>query len=372
MLQLERLLAATAAAALSLAVAGTAAAQPECQAVIGDYVYEDVNGNGLQDGPDLGIDGVGVQLFDDLGNPLATAVAVDGVYSFTGLCGGTYVVDVDDATLPAGFVPTVEGSGSDPEGDSSIPPIVVVLSGDAAIETSIDFGYVFSETGCTGFIGDYVFEDVNANGVQDAPDGALAGVRILLTDPDGETFESISDGVDGYGFTGLCAGDYTVSVDASTVPSDLVATASNVGDDAMDSDASPTVVTLASDDDFNSDVDFGFTLRTDECDLSMTATAIPEVIERTGLLDFLCLGGHFVWYRYDLANGGPNLKNVAILDERRGWVGFLWYLLEGQSKTRWSYACVDRTTESRLTATGTSFDGADTCTASATATVTVP
>jgi len=373
MQRIERMLAAVAAGALSLAVAGSAGAQPECQATLGDYVYEDVNENGIQDGPDLGIDGVSVLLFDEFDALLATTLTVGGEYSFMDLCAGTYVVDVDDATIPAGYVPTIDGAGGNPEQDSSTAPIVVVLPGDATIETGVDFGYVSTESGCTGFIGNYVFEDVNANGVQDGPDGSVAGVRILLTDSDGNTFESISTGDTGYGFSGLCAGDYTVEVDGSSVPADLIPTVSNVGDDSMDSDGSPVFVTLASDSTVDMDVDFGFTLRTDECGLSMSAQAIPEVTGRRGLIDWLlCHGDHFVTYRYDLENSGPDLKNVAILDDDRGWVGYLWRLLEGETKTRWSFACVGETTVSQLTANASFVESGETCSASATATVTVP
>jgi hypothetical protein len=370
MQRIGRWVTTTVVTSLSLSVAASAAAQVECQARIADFVYEDVNRNGFRDGPDLGIDGVSVQLFDDHQNLLATTVTSSGVYSFAGLCERIYTVEVVEATLPFGFVASVDGSGSEDESDTT--PGRIVVSGANAVETAIEFGYLSSATGCNGFIGDYVFEDVNANGVQDGPDAGLGGVRVVLTDSGGNTQESISDPVDGYGFDELCAGDYTVAIDPGSVPAGFVATASNLGgNETMDSDGTPTLVTLNSDDAFDPDVDFGFSLQIDDCGMSIAATATPQ-LGQDAPLDWACSGGHLVSFRYDLTNRGPDLQQVAILADGRGDVGSLSRLLDGQRETHSSFGCVDGSAVIHVTATGTLAGSGETCSASASATVTIP
>ena len=55
---------------------------------IGDFVFKDTNGNGIQDAGELGIAGVTVHLFDPLGNSLATAVTdANGNYTFSSAIG---------------------------------------------------------------------------------------------------------------------------------------------------------------------------------------------------------------------------------------------------------------------------------------------
>jgi hypothetical protein len=85
-------------------------ARPEVivSAELGDLVFRDLNGNGLQDLGEPGVDGVTVSLWgiDDDGNPVASAgaplttvTAGGGLYEFDELPAGTYNVLFDDAIL---------------------------------------------------------------------------------------------------------------------------------------------------------------------------------------------------------------------------------------------------------------------------------
>ncbi|MEM7391480.1 MAG: SdrD B-like domain-containing protein, partial [Verrucomicrobiota bacterium] len=72
-------------------------------AAVGDYVWLDENSDGVQDAGEAGIANVSVILFDAGGTPIATTVTdTAGGYLFTDLIPGTYTVQVDTATLPAG------------------------------------------------------------------------------------------------------------------------------------------------------------------------------------------------------------------------------------------------------------------------------
>ena len=84
---------------------------------IGDRVWYDKNGNGLQDDTERGIENVNVKLYQN-GNLLATTTTnSDGKYSFKNLLHGDgYVVEFD---IPKGYIVTTKGNGDSSE-DSDI------------------------------------------------------------------------------------------------------------------------------------------------------------------------------------------------------------------------------------------------------------
>jgi beta-glucanase (GH16 family) len=106
-------------------------------------VWEDADGDGTENGGELGINGVTVELFDHpLGQVVDTRVTSgNGDYSFGTLLGAPYEVRVDDGTLPAGSVPTF-----DPDGTATPDVFTRNLGCD---ETLIDqkFGYLTTSTG---------------------------------------------------------------------------------------------------------------------------------------------------------------------------------------------------------------------------------
>ncbi|MDZ4199328.1 MAG: SdrD B-like domain-containing protein, partial [Kiritimatiellia bacterium] len=62
-------------------------------ASIGDFVWNDVNRNGIQDPGETGVSGVTVTLFNAVGDPIATTTTTaNGKYLFTGLLPGDYSV----------------------------------------------------------------------------------------------------------------------------------------------------------------------------------------------------------------------------------------------------------------------------------------
>jgi hypothetical protein len=118
---------------------------------------------------------------------------------------------------------------------------------------------------CTGRIGDFIWEDTNRDGIQDMDEFGIAGVRLLLYSDCGpdKVFlaETFTDADGFYEFDGLCAGDYQIEIDETTVPAGLTETLPNQGgDDELDSDFVNGMVcmNLPTDDAVDLSIDGGF------------------------------------------------------------------------------------------------------------------
>ena len=128
----------------------------QCTGRVGDYVWHDLNHDGIQNAGEPGIPGVQLQLRNDAGTVVANATSDNGgLYSFHGICSGSYLVDVMESSIPSGLTPAPANSGADDTVDSdgftdgSLVPVVLVS--DNSSDVTVDFGY---EAACTGELGD--------------------------------------------------------------------------------------------------------------------------------------------------------------------------------------------------------------------------
>ena len=180
---------------------------------IGDFVWFDTNGDAVQDGSEAGIDGVDVVLYLDDGDgtfePGTDDLAVDtettasgGAYDFTDVAPGSYWVDVDATTLPAGALLTTAND----------PDLVAVTSG-VDLDDS-DFGYDIV-AGAT----EIVYEDVNRNGSYDlGTDTPLPGVDVTFTDSEG-TVQTVPTDAAGMASAYVAPGLVSIEIDDTTLPS---------------------------------------------------------------------------------------------------------------------------------------------------------
>ncbi len=154
----------------------------------GDRIWNDANGNGIQDSGEGGIDNITVNLYDDddgdgIYDNLVQTTTTDpyGNYIFDGLTPNAYVVEVDEADIiAAGFNTTPT---SDPDGDpdgyrDNISRPVVIAPGDVWLDG--DFGYQASGTHYD--IGSQLFVDVDGSGTFNTGDAPLGGVSMALVD----------------------------------------------------------------------------------------------------------------------------------------------------------------------------------------------
>ncbi len=207
---------------------------------IGDYVWNDKNGNGIQNGTEPPIDGVKVYLLDGVtGAKLdSTTTAGGGKYLFDSLVAGSYKVRF---VIPAGSEATLKTQGGDPTKDSNINPdgttdaVVIDTTkpvGDPARDNrDVDAGI----KPAYGSIGDYVWTDKNNDG-QQAGESPIAGVKVYLYNAAGTTKldSTVTDANGKYLFDSLVTGSYKVKFVA---PAGTVPAKANIGDDKSDSDA---------------------------------------------------------------------------------------------------------------------------------------
>ncbi|GAB2565884.1 hypothetical protein GCM10027190_14350 [Spirosoma areae] len=233
---------------------------------LGDYVFNDNNGNGIQDGGDTPLAGVTVTLYV---NGVASATTVSnasGFYSFTGLTPGNSLSYSVGFTAPAGLTATQPGQGGNDGTDSDINPVtgttrsVTLAAGE--FNGNLDAGYVPTPTPKAS-LGDYVFVDNNGNGIQDGGDTPLAGVTVTLYINGVGSATTVSNASGFYSFTGLTPGSSLSYSVGFTTPAGLTATLANQGgNDALDSDADGITgrtqsVTLAAGE-FNTTLDAGY------------------------------------------------------------------------------------------------------------------
>ena len=184
-------------------------------ASIGDYVWLDSNGNGLQDSGETGVGGVTVDLLNAAGTSViaVTATNASGFYQFTGLLPGTYEVKF---AAPAGDGFTTEGAGSNPAVNSSanqttgITAPVTLTAGET--DNNVDAGLISLAPPLTAGIGDYVWLDGNANGLQDTGEVGVAGVTVDLLNATGSAIlaTTTTNASGWYYFSSLAAGTYEV------------------------------------------------------------------------------------------------------------------------------------------------------------------
>ena len=217
---------------------------PPATSSVGDRVWNDANGNGIQDAGETGINGATVRLLDAYGLLVATTTTSgDGNYTFNGLIAGTYTVQVDPATLPAGLAPSYDLDGT------GTPNSATFALGANTNRTDVDFGYKG-----TASIGDRLWLDTNANGVQDAGEAGINGATVQLLDGANNVIATATTSGDGnYTFGNLSAGTYSVKVIAGSLPAGVSPSYD------LDGIATPNIATLTVTAGQNrTDVDFGY------------------------------------------------------------------------------------------------------------------
>ena len=222
---------------------------------IGDFVWNDANGDGIQDAGEEGINGTTVNLLDSGGNVIATTTTTNhpttgepGYYIFENLPPADYEVEF---AAPTGFIfspenQTTEDLDSDADSVTGRTGTITLAAGEDI--TNIDAGMVPG-----GSIGDHIWLDIDGDGVDDIGEPGLPNVTVELTgtaaDGTAITLTTVTDVNGDYLFDNLPPGNYTVTVtDTNGELTNLAQSPGNTGSEA---------VTLAAGEEFL-DADFGY------------------------------------------------------------------------------------------------------------------
>lgn len=231
---------------------------------ISGTVWEDRNDNSLLDPLDTAVANVAVRLYlDKDGNNMfssttdslatSTISLADGSYRFELLPAGRYFVLFDSLSYPANYGLVEQGVGSHPSIDSD-PDTVTTAAGPVDLapgqeEDQIDAGLELKTT--FGSIGDFVWNDLNENGIQDPGEPGVEDVTVNLflynpTTKSGTLTDTKQTGADGtYLFEDVVAGQmYYLGFDPSSLPACFKLTVQDAGtgtnQDELDSDPDPT------------------------------------------------------------------------------------------------------------------------------------
>lgn len=207
---------------------------------IGDFVFLDLNEDGVQNSGDNGLADIELVLFDSSGNQISKDTSdADGSYHFSDLVPGEYLINVNSPDL---YLVTLEGQGTSTT-DSDLldnngvysSPIISTCSGQD-IDT-IDFGFINNYAEITG----QLFEDNKATGVLNNEDTLLVNIPIMLYNADGDLIQSATtDSLGNYIFENILAGDYYIIYG---LPDNYIFTTSDVTE--SNGDGSTDVFNLA-------------------------------------------------------------------------------------------------------------------------------
>ncbi|SHO81616.1 hypothetical protein MNB_SV-15-163 [hydrothermal vent metagenome] len=221
-------------------------------AEIGNRVWYDNNGNGLQDSGEANVTGVEVKLYKSNGIQVKADIngnifGVDGTittnengYIFSNLKPDTYFIEFNKTSLPDGYIFTEQNITSSDEllnSDANVTTgrtnITRLLSGES--DMSWDAG-IYKLVN----LGNRIWEDKNADGIQDTNEiNTTQTITVTLYDTNHrEANRTVTTTNGNYLFTNVRAGNYQVEF---TLPNGYKISYENNGnDDLVDNDVNPT------------------------------------------------------------------------------------------------------------------------------------
>ncbi len=211
-------------------------------ASVGDFVFLDLNANGVQDANEQGLSNVLVQLLDTNGNVVSEQrTDGNGSYNFPDVAAGRYSVKITNPNTENLIVSNLGSPGVENNNQFAIisgmptmglTPEFDVEAGDEI--TNKDGAFLLPAT-----LGNFAFVDANGNGQFDNGESPLNGVTVQLLDENGDviatqttgdvTFPDGTTPAGGYIFTGLPSGNYSVKMTAPQGSDYLVSRAGTTG-----------------------------------------------------------------------------------------------------------------------------------------------
>ena len=161
-------------------------------------MFDDVNGNGIEDVGEAALVGVSIELRTPTGIVLTAATTNTlGDYVFNNVAQGDYILAITDTAglltnryLTTGIVSPVSLTG--------------LLPGSVS---TVNFGYRIGSR-----IGDLIFDDTNANGLLDIGEVGLPNVSVVLQQGGVTVYSTTTNNTGNYLFEGVASGAYSLIV----------------------------------------------------------------------------------------------------------------------------------------------------------------
>lgn len=292
--------------------AGLTQNAPAGTARLGDKVWYDADGDGVQDAGENGVAGVTIILYNNVGAAIAsTATDANGYYQFTNLAAGDYSVGFSN--LPAGYSfvsiwnsNDANGTNSDANPGTGKTGTITLSAGES--EQDVDAGLVAGVPSGLGSLGNKVWYDLDSDGLQDAGELGVPGVLVTLLDAgadgitgngdDGANRTATTNALGEYIFTGLPAGNYAVQFGTAVqqLPAGYTLPAVNQGtNDAIDSDGLPIATNGAPAGSSRTGL---YNLATGEDNLTVDLGLVPAAGTNTL--------GNYVWFDNGAGGGTAN------------------------------------------------------------------
>jgi hypothetical protein len=177
---------------------------------IGDTVWLDLNGDGVQNTGEPGVGGVVVNLLDALGNTVAsTTTDQDGQSQFNGVQPGTYSLEF---IAPPGYqFPAQGGNLISGGGSTSYFTNQFNLAAGQAINLGAGLQTINGSGSSGTTVGGYAWLDSNGDNTQESGEAGMTNVPVTLFDAQGTVVSTTTTDTNGYyQFTGLQPGNYSV------------------------------------------------------------------------------------------------------------------------------------------------------------------
>ena len=264
---------------------------------IGDEVFKDTDGDGIQDDNEAGVEGVIVNLFDCDGNYISSDTTdATGYYLFDLLLPGGYQLEFDISNLPPDCDWTYQNQGGDDAADSDVNEFGMTgcIDLDAGeMNHDVDAGLI-----PLAKIGDLVWEDCNGDGIQNPGEQGLEHIQVFLHAPNGVIVSmTYTDENGAYIFDQVYPGDYYLEF---VLPTEYYFTFPKLGNN------------LGEDSDVNglngSGTTSTFSLFPGECDLNSGDAGLYECVQ-IGDLVWFDINENDVW---DSVENGVNGMRVNL------------------------------------------------------------
>ncbi|WOO88924.1 SdrD B-like domain-containing protein [Mollicutes bacterium LVI A0078] len=216
---------------------------------ISGKIYLDTNADLKWDNSELLIDGITITLLDDTGSEVANTVTdKNGYYEFTNIQAGDYTVEADTVNYAY-----YENEDEEPSIQSNAKTPKFTAYSNTPVE-NVDGALTIAGDTTHFLISDYVWEDLNYDGIQSSGETPISGAKVTLLDNSGSEL-TYSDSYSGLGINSgdpvttttdsngnyllivEGAGDYQVKIEAADK---YYLTSLNAGSNtALDNDFSP-------------------------------------------------------------------------------------------------------------------------------------